>query len=68
MDQHLMGGPYNRARAWAIKLTQEGHKTQRCGGSKVLGHHGISVIRIQRGKQPIANIFLKNYVYEHTPN
>ena len=28
---------------------------------------GISETRLQRGKQPIANIYLPNYVYEHTP-
>ena len=27
----------------------------------------ISETRLQRGKQPITNIFLPNYVYEHTP-
>ena len=28
---------------------------------------GISETRLQRGKQPITNISLPNYVYEHTP-
>ena len=28
---------------------------------------GISETRLQRGKQPISNISLPNYVYEHTP-
>ena len=28
---------------------------------------GISETRLQRGKQPINNISLPNYVYEHTP-
>ena len=28
---------------------------------------GISETRLQRGKQPITNISLLNYVYEHTP-
>ena len=28
---------------------------------------GISETRLQRGKQPITNIYLPNYVYEHTP-
>ena len=28
---------------------------------------GISETRLQRGKQPITNIFLPNYVSEHTP-
>ena len=28
---------------------------------------GISETRLQRGKEPITNISLSNYVYEHTP-
>ena len=28
---------------------------------------GISETRLQRGKQPITNISLTKYVYEHTP-
>ena len=28
---------------------------------------GISETRLKRGKQPIANISLRNYVSEHTP-
>ena len=28
---------------------------------------GISEIRLQKHKQPITNILLTNYVYEHTP-
>ena len=28
---------------------------------------GISETRLQKGKQPITNISLLNYVYEHTP-
>ena len=28
---------------------------------------GISETRLQKGKQPITNISLPNYVYEHTP-
>ena len=28
---------------------------------------GISETRLQRGKQPVTNISLPNYVYKHTP-